>query len=469
MSLRLRLTLLYSTLVGGILLIFGTAVYILISVILLNQVDNTLAATVEDIINVTRVSPEGQVSAINLPSLDMTANTYVQVWGRDGKLKSSSPGIAGMIVSLDPVGLGTREPIYRENTINGVHLRVLSVPLQVGVHRVAVVQVSTSLTVVDAARGNLLNILLASTAISAALAAIGSWLVLGTSLAPLSTITRTAQAINRADDLSRRIPYKGPINDEIGELIESFNQTLERLENLFTSQRRFLADVSHELRTPLTVIKGNVDLMRKMKHLDEESLATIDQEAGRLTRLVGGLLLLAQAESGKLSLHLKTVELDTLLLEVFHEMRVLGGSKLRIRVADIDQIQVNGDRDRLKQVLLNLVGNAIQYTPQDGEVILSLAKIGEQARIIVRDSGPGIPAEDLPFIFERFYRAEKSRTRSKSSGFGLGLSIAQWIVENHGGTIEVESKEGQGTTFAIWLPLPGSENKTGQTISPTTR
>jgi signal transduction histidine kinase len=266
-------------------------------------------------------------------------------------------------------------------------------------------------------------------------------------------VTETAQAINRADDLSRRIPYSGAADDEVGRLIESFNQTLERLETLFTSQQRFLADVSHELRTPLTVIKGNVDLMRRMKKLDEESLASIDQEAGRLTRLVGGLLLLAQAESGKLSLSMRPVELDTLLLEVFQEMRVLAGGKVHIKMADIDQLQVTGDRDRLKQVLLNLMGNAIQYTPQGGDVFLGLARVGEQARIVIRDTGPGIPAEDLPFIFERFYRAEKSRTRGKSTGFGLGLSIAQWIVENHDGTIKVESKEGQGTTFAIWLPL----------------
>ena len=460
MSLRLRLTLLYSALVGGILLVFGTAVYILISVILLNQVDNTLAATVQDIINVTRVDPKGEVRAVNLPSLDMTANTYVQVWGQDNKLKSSSPGIAGMLVPLDPVGLNARDPIYRENIISGIHLRVLTVPLVIGVHRVATLQVATSLTVVDSARANLLNVLFMSAIISAALAALGSWVVLGRSLAPLETVTETAQAINRADDLSRRIPYKGPETDEIGRLIQSFNQTLERLENLFTSQRRLLADVSHELRTPLTVIKGNVDLMRRMKQLDDESLSSIDQEAGRLTRLVGGLLLLAQAESGKLSLDMKTVELDTLLLEVFQEMRVLAGGKVKMRMGDIDQAVVKGDRDRLKQVLLNLVGNAIQYTPAGGEVITSLAKIGNQVRIIVRDTGPGIPAEDLPFIFERFYRAEKSRTRGRSTGFGLGLSIAQWIVENHGGTVEVESKEGQGTTFAVWLPLlPGQEQK----------
>lgn len=458
MSLRLRLTLLYSTLVGGILLIFGTAVYILISVILLNQVDNLLAAAAHDIIEVTAVDRSGEVSAISLPSLDMTANTYVQVWGRDGKLKSSSPGISAMRVPLDPIGLQTKDPVYREHSTNGIHLRVLSVPLQLGEHKVAVLQVAASLTVADAARANLINILLASAIVSAGLAALGSWLVLGRSLAPLRTVTETAQAINRADDLSRRIPYRGPIGDEIGSLIESFNQTLERLEDLFTSQRRLLADVSHELRTPLTVIKGSADLMRRMGKLDEESLTNINLEAGRLTRLVGGLLLLAQAESGKLSLDLKPVELDTLLLEVFQEMRVLAREKVRLKLANIDQMQMLGDRDRLKQVLLNVTANAIQYTPQGGEVVIGLSKIGEQARIIIRDTGPGIPKEDLPYIFERFYRAEKSRTRARGSGFGLGLSIAQWIIENHEGTIKVESELGQGTTFAIWLPLIRSNN-----------
>ncbi|MCL4530835.1 MAG: HAMP domain-containing histidine kinase [Chloroflexi bacterium] len=453
MSLRLRLTLLYSTLMGGILIIFGAAVYILISLILLNQVDDALAETVQEILQVTRVNSIGQVNDLNLPPLDLTANTYVQVWGRNGKLETSSPGIAAITQSLDPIGLKTKDPVYRENTINGVRLRVLTVPLEVGEHKIAILQVATSLIVVDSARANLIKILVFAALFAVALTALGSWLVLGRALAPLQIVTETVQVINRADDLSRRVPYTGPPDDEVGSLIEAINQTLERLENLFTSQQRFLADVSHELRTPLTVIKGNVDLMRRMKQLDDESLSNIDQEAGRLTRLVGGLLLLAQAESGKLTLNMARVELDTLVLEVFHEMRILAGSKVHLKMADIDQLQVQGDRDRLKQVLLNLVGNAIQYTPQGGDVFLSLAKVGEQARIIVRDTGPGIPAEDLPFIFERFYRAEKSRTRSKTSGFGLGLSIAQWIVENHGGTIKVESKEGQGTTFAIWLPL----------------
>ncbi|HEY9152910.1 MAG TPA: HAMP domain-containing sensor histidine kinase [Anaerolineales bacterium] len=453
MALRLRLTLLYATIMGGILLIFGAAVYIIIGILLTNQADATLASTAHDIIDVTRVNSVAEVDAISLPPLDMTSNVYVQLWGEDNKIRNESAGIQNLSISLDPIGLKAGEPIYRENIVENVHLRVLSIPLRSGNRNVGVLQVATNLNVADTARRDLLDILLISTIVSALVAGIGSWFVLGRVLAPLDVATETALAINRADDLSRRIPYDGESDDEIGNLIEAFNQTLERLENLFTSQQRFLADVSHELRTPLTVIKGNADLMRRMKQFDEESLSSIDQEAGRLTRLVGGLLLLTQADSGKLTLNKQPVELDTLLLEVFQEMRIIAGNKVHLKIADIDQIQINGDRDRLKQVLLNLVANAIQYTPQGGDVLMGLVRIKDQARIIVRDTGPGIPSEDLPYIFDRFYRAEKSRTRSSSPGFGLGLSIAKWIVENHGGTINVESKEGKGTTFAIWLPL----------------
>ncbi|MCL4530294.1 MAG: HAMP domain-containing protein, partial [Chloroflexi bacterium] len=263
---------------------------------------------------VTQVNSGGEINAIALP-LDMTSTAYVQLWGTDGKLKTSSPTISRLTVSLDSVGLRWGQPIYRENTVSSAHLRVLSIPLKVGNHKVGILQVALNLSVVDTARSSLIDTMLFSALIAVALAGIGSWLALGQTLAPLRVVTETAEAINRADDLSRRIPYNGPPNDEIGSLIESFNQTLERLETLFTSQQRLLADVSHELRTPLTVIKGNVDLIRRMKQLDEESLASIDQEAGRLTRLVGGLLLLAQAESGKLTLNMRPVELDTLLLE----------------------------------------------------------------------------------------------------------------------------------------------------------
>ena len=453
MSLRLRLTLLYSSLVMGVLLIFGSVVYSMVSILLIDHIDNQLKATVDDIVDVTTVSPFGDLSLINFPPLDMTANVYVQIWSRDGRLMASSPNLAQLKESLDAEYLRVFDAVYHETRFQGVHLRVLSTSLKIDDRPIGTLQAAISLDVVDAAREVLIYIMAVATVIAVLLAAFVSWLALGRTLAPLDSITDTVEQINRADDLARRIPYDGPKGNEIGSMIEAFNQTLERLETLFTSQQRFLADVSHELRTPLTVIKGNVDLMRRMKSLDDESLTSIDQEAGRLTRLVGGLLLLAQAESGSVSLNMKPVELDTLLLEVFHEMKVLAGEKIELHLTEIDQVQVNGDRDRLKQVLLNLVGNAIQYTPQDGDVYLSLGIVAEQARLIIRDTGPGIPPEDLPHIFERFYRAEKSRTRGKTTGFGLGLSIAHWIVEKHGGRIEVDSKDNQGTTFCIWLPL----------------
>ncbi len=262
MSLRLRLTLLYSTFMSGILLIFGAAVYILVNVILLNQVDTMLAGVVNDITQVTKVNSVGKLNLINLPPLDMTSNAYVQVWGPDGKLIATSPSIGSLTKPLDIIGLDAGLAIYEDSYLDGAHLRVLSVPLKLGDRMIGTLQVGASLTVVDATQGNLLSMMAIIAVVAVLLAGFGSWVVLGRALSPLEAITDTVDQINRADDLSRRIPHieKTEDEDEIGNLVVSFNQTLERLESLFTSQQRFLADVSHELRTPLTVIKGNADL-----------------------------------------------------------------------------------------------------------------------------------------------------------------------------------------------------------------
>ena len=453
MSLRLRLTLLYSTLMGAILLVISAAVTFVITSLLLNQIEIKLAESEQVVIQRLQSKDLGKVEA-KLEATDISSDVYMQIWGLDGELESSFGTLKGFEHRpFDNAALREDKPAYYDVTDVGGHIRVLSVPLVQDGHRVAVLQLATKLDVVDAAKKNLTDILFIIWIVAVLFSGMAVWVTIGQTIKPLSAITESVEQINRADDLSRRIPYSGPEDDEIGNMVSSFNQTLERLEALFTSQQRLLADVSHELRTPLTVIKGNVDLMRRMKSLDAESLTSIDQEAGRLTRLVGGLLLLAQAESGKLTLAMQKVELDLLLTEVFQEMSVLAGSKVHVHLNEIDQVYVKGDRDRLKQVFINLTANAIQYTPQGGDVYLSLEQIKEQARVIVRDTGPGIPTEDLPHIFERFYRAEKSRTRGKSTGFGLGLSIVNWIVEKHGGRIEVVSQESKGTTFAVWLPL----------------
>src|SRR5215207_1969200 len=453
MSLRLRLTMLYATLMGAILFVMGMALLRVVSILLLNQIDDHLETIHGSIVENITASSLGKME-VNFEDIELGSDVYVQVWSVVGELQSSFGDFENFENKpFDPNSLRITHPIYRNLNSEDWRVRVLSIPLEQRGHIIAVLQIASDLHVFDEIRANLLDVISIIWIVAVLFSGVIVWLTLGQSLKPLDAITKTAEQINRADDLSRRIPYYGPAHNEIGNLVGSFNQTLERLEALFTSQQRLLADVSHELRTPLTVIKGNADLMRRMNSLDMESLTSIDQEAGRLSRLVGGLPLLAQAESGKLALAMQRVELDLLLTEVFQEMIVLAGNRVRVHLNEIDQVYVNGDRDRLKQVLINLVANAIQYTPQGGDIFLSLDTIKEQARIICRDTGPGIPAEDLPHIFERFYRAEKSRTRGKTTSFGLGLSIANWIVERHGGRIEVNSREGVGTTFAIWLPL----------------
>ena len=457
MSLRARLALLYSSITGGILLIFGMVIYILVGIFMVDHVDSTLRKTVADIIKNTRVDSVGELSVIILPRLDLTANVHIQVWGTGNQLEVSSSDIDTLQEPLDPDNLETNRISLKDVYVQNVHMRVLSVPFTVGQRPGGVIQAAASLVFVDSARIDLLRIIAYSILVSILLVGVAGWLGIGKALLPLKAVTETALQITHADDLSRRIPYEGPQNDETGQLIAAFNTTLERLEKLFSSQQRFLADVSHELRTPLTVIRGNVELMRRMKTLDEESLSGIQEEAERLTRLVEDLLLLAQAESGELPLDINPVELDALLLDVVKEMNVLAHERVQLKVTEIDQVLVKGDRDRLKQVLLNLIYNAIKYTPPGGEVYIKLGKNKKQARLIVRDTGPGIPASDLPNIFDRFYRTEKSRTRDKTGGFGLGLSIVYWIVSLHGGRIEVDSKEGRGSTFCIWLPLVEGE------------
>jgi signal transduction histidine kinase len=452
MSLRARLTLLYTTLLGGILLLFGLAVYLIISFLLIAQVDRELAGTFEEIRADTRVESVGNMEVIRLPPLDLTENVYAQAWDRQGQLQSTN--LEGFNSSFDQLGLQSSIPVFRSTFIEEVHLRVLSVPVVIGNRPIGTLQLATSLVVVDATLRGLVTVLLLGSVIALAIAGVVGWLTTRRALAPLEAVTQTALQITRADDLSRRISYQGPPDDEVGQLILAFNQTLARLENLFDSQKRFIADVGHELRTPLTVIKGNVDLMRRFGESDDEFLIGIENEVEWLTRLVGDLLLLAQAESGKLPLDIRLIELDTLVLEALNQMRVLARDKLELKLGEIDQVLVCGDQDRLKQVLVNLISNAINYTPSGGVVTIGLGKVSDQANLTIHDTGPGIPSEDLPHIFERFYQGEKSRTRSRNGkGFGLGLSIAYWIVRNHDGMIEVESNEGQGTTFRVQLPL----------------
>ncbi len=458
MSLRVRLTLLYTSLVGGILLLFGIVIYQLVSINLIDQIDELLARTASSLVEGMRLNTVGELDMELAPDLELATNVYVQLWERSAGLSFASAGISHLDEPLAPLDRLPAEPVYRTTTVGETNLRVLSVPLSLGNRPIGTLQVGASLAIVEATQKTLLTVLVTGTLVSMGLAALAVSLTTYQALASLERATNVALQITRADDLSRRIPYQGPAEDEIGQLIQAFNQTLSRLENLFNTQRRFVADVGHELRTPLTVIKGNINLLRRMGCADEESLGSIESEVDRLTRMIGDVLLLARVESGKLPIDNQLVEMDTLVLEVLGQTRVLAQDRVQMRLGDIDQVLVCGDRDQLKQVILNLVENAIKYTPVGGEVVVDLGKMDDQARITVSDTGPGIPPEDLPHIFERFYRAEKSRTRTTDGkGFGLGLSIAYWIIRQHGGRIDVDSSKDQGATFCVWLPLAEGE------------
>jgi signal transduction histidine kinase len=287
-------------------------------------------------------------------------------------------------------------------------------------------------------------------------------------LQPIAGITQTASAIAHGGDLQRRITQPGP-PDEVGRLTETFNVMLDRLEGMFKSQQRFVADISHELRTPLTTIRGNVDLLQRIGGADQASLDAIRSEADRMIRLVGDLLLLAQADAG-LPIRREPVALDRLASEVVRQVQVISsGVQVSLQMESTD-LCIDGDPDRLRQLMLNLIDNAIKYTPVGSTVKVCVSHENGSARVEVLDNGPGIPAEHLlpgpngvPLIFERFYRVEKSRVRTSAlspngrsgSGTGLGLSIAYWIAQAHGGRIEVKSEAGQGTTFTVWLPAEG--------------
>lgn len=454
MLLRKRLTLINTLLVGGILLFLGAVVYHLVSISLVFQVDQQLAEVANRTIDQIPRTDAGKFNAGLVEDIELEHPYYFQIWDREKHLLRSSKNL-DRVSPLSVTGFGRRQPVFLQEMIVGDPLRVLTVPLVVGKRPVGTLMVGTNISMVDLIQRSLLNVLFWGVLVAAGMVGVAVWLSTRRSLAPLEEVSNTARKITRADDLALRIPYHGPKDDEVGQLIQSFNKTLERLEDLFETQKQFISDISHELRTPLTVIKGNVELLLRMDCVEEEEeeIQSIQREVNRMTRMVQDLLLLAQAETGRLPMDMREVSLDTLLLEVYRQAEVLAGEDIDVVLEEIDQAMTLGDGDRLKQVLINLVSNAITYTPEGGEVRLGLRKENGRAALSVADTGPGIPKEEIPHIFKRFYRTEKARTRSEDSGVGLGLSIVYWIVQNHEGEIEVNSERGEGTTFTVYLPL----------------
>jgi signal transduction histidine kinase len=467
MAIRTRLTLWYTGLLAISLLGLGVLLYSAVGGILLSLLDDRLTDQAQAVVSL--IAAENDPVAVmasgraRLPSIDVFDPLYyIQILQLDGRAVQLSENLRGRRLPL-PSGITQDVAADQARYVSiqaepGVHLRVISAPITLTNQPIGIVQVATSLATLDDAMAVIRRVWLVGSALALVLAAAVGNILARAALRPIMAITETAQQITNTEDLSQRIPVAVP-TDELGRLTETINDMLGRLDALFQMQQRLVADVSHELRTPLTTIQGNLDLLRRGAADDPAmrvaALRAIGDETARMRRLVNDLLLLAQADAG-LKLILQPVELDTLLLDVYRQTSVMTGG-VTVRLGAEDQALVLGDADRLRQLLLNLVVNALKYTPAGGEVILGMRRTDGWALVTIRDTGVGIAAEDLAHIFDRFYRADPSRARS--GGFGLGLPIAQWIAQAHGGRIEVESELGEGSVFTVWLPEAGAEEQ----------
>jgi len=284
----------------------------------------------------------------------------------------------------------------------------------------------------------------------------GSWIA-RRALAPVDRIITEVREITDGRSLHRRLA-EPMVKDELGRLTETLNQMMTRLERSFAALRRFTADASHELKTPLTVLRAGVERAITMPSLPSEALAALEetlQEINRMTELVEALLMLARADEGTAPLHRETVDLRAIVEETGETGELLAAEAgVNMEVATpADPVIVPVDASRIRQLILNLLTNAVKYTPAGGSVRLQLGPSNGRVTLTVADSGVGIAPGDLPHIFDRFWRADSARTRTgERSGTGLGLAICKWIAEAHGGTIDVHSRPGRGTTFTVTLP-----------------
>lgn len=466
MTLRKKLIFWYTSLLGIILILFGASLYWFTRLALINTVDESLKDTANLVILNGGVYTRSEFGApdevrIRVPQLDLfeASTMFIQVWelddtpeviGQSNNLRGyqMTPLDAAMLSAINSDNQDSAG-ILTNTMINGSVYRVLTQPFIFWGRKFAV-QTATSLATVNQASRELIIVIAAGMGFAMAGSAMMAMGFADRALKPIAQLTAAAARIAETDDLKTRLEYHGP-PDEIGRMNSVFNQMMERLESLFHVQQRFVADVSHELRTPLTAIRGNLDLIKRYG-ADQESLDAIQSEAERMSRLVADLLLLARADYGGLTLDLAPLDLDTTISEVYREARVLAKDQnLTITIGDFDPVRVQGDADRLKQLFLNLVSNAIKFTPEGGSVTINLRRTYDDAVVEVIDTGIGIAEEDLKRIFDRFYQADPARVR-KGEGSGLGLSIARWITEAHGGRIKVTSEVGKGTTFIVFIP-----------------
>ncbi len=393
-------------------------------------------------------------------------------WGaflllRDASLQElcTSDNLLDRVLPFGPVARQQvrwlHEHLETVDLADGGKLRLLSHPLVNDNHLVGVIQVGQELGPLYQTIEELRLIYLVVGPFAIFWLCLGCWLLAERLIAPILEVTEAAQGIT-ADHLARRLPL-GNHKDELNQMVVCLNQMLDRLERSFRRIRQFSGDASHELRTPLTILRGETEVTLRWAKSPEEfrdMLRSNMEEIDRMERIIESLLTLAKSEVGELTLEMKEFSLSDMVQELYLQSRILGeGKGIDVNLAlDVDEeVRIRGDELRLRQMFLNLISNAIKYTPEKGHLEISLAMDGNCARVDISDTGIGIPAEHLPHIFDRFYRVDKARNRM-DGGTGLGLAIVKWIADAHGGGISVTSTVGQGSSFSVQLPIAGPED-----------
>ena len=462
LPLRVRLTLWYGTALALVLAVFAGVLYAEMARELREQVDLSLesaAAAAVRSLEQTRNSPFSQFDdlAAQFPELAVV-DKFFQIFSPSGAITIQSPHITRRDIPLSRVALEQAlqgRSVYQSVKFIGESpLRLIAVPIRAGGTLVNIVQVGTSLLPVEETLRRLLLVLAVMMPVALAVSLAAGWFLAGRALKPVEGITQAARRIAEGD-LSQRLATPAAA-DEIGTLVSTFNDMIAKLDASFQQVRRFSADASHELRTPLTVMKGETELaLRRPRAVEDYQLVLESnlEEIDRLTRIVDELLFLSRADLGEVKMASLPVRLDELIRDVHKQASVLGQEHgAQVSLGPLTSATVLGDELRLRELLLNLVDNAVKYSKPGGRVEVSLARDGGWATLSVSDQGIGIPTPAQARIFDRFYRTNEARAHAKQ-GTGLGLSICTWIAESHQGRIEVQSQPDQGSCFTVILPL----------------
>lgn len=461
LSLRARLTLAYGGSFATILILIFVTLHRILGPQLLGDLDRQLNAytrnVADDIATANAYADRTVIERIvkrnasrALPERPLF--TIVKVEGLTSPIRDQAVRIdPGLMTALSNDAVASDEAQSRSvNVAGNSDVRVRTILIRLNDEVIGTVQAGRSEVGVEDTLDLLQRMLLIQGGLGIALALALGYLVANQGLRPLKRVVALAQRIH-AGRLDERLNIKyGP--HEVVEVASTFDGMLARIYEQFDQQRRFVADVSHELRTPLTALRGNIDVLLLDPDLPEDvaaQLRLVSAECARLIRLSTNLLLVAQAEMDRPP-DRREVDLHELCIEVFHQMRDAKPG-VAVRLVHEDQVRVIGDRDRLKQLLLNLVDNAIKYTPAGGNVAIGLHREPGWARIEVRDTGIGIPKEQQDKIFQRFYTVDQKTDRTVK-GAGLGLSIVDWVVKTHDGQISLDSAPGEGTLFTVRLP-----------------